>query len=66
MYLLFRSQTKREHMFLHFCSFQTSLLSQEIENQNFWTLICYFDIFFCLFVLDLPVGPKLNKFCSSV
>jgi len=63
MYLFFRNQTMRECIFLHFDSLQTSLLSQEIENQNFWTLICYFDTDFILFYfIDLPVGPKLNKF----
>ena len=41
-------------MFLHFYSFQTSLSSQEIENQNFWTVICYFDkvFFICQLFLN--------------
>jgi hypothetical protein len=39
MSLLFRSQTKREHDFVHFYSFQNPLLPQEIKNENFWTQI---------------------------
>lgn len=56
MYLFFRNQTKREHMFLHFYSLHTSLLSLEIENQNFWTLICYFDTVFIFWICQLVLN----------